>query len=104
MEEVQLYEFDMVKGVIVYVDPLMFPWATSFYFRGLVELFGERNVKFGNRFFADIPNDWSRPNTFNFAVCNRGSITKYAIEWFDTNSINNKAAYEWCDVFGSRIT
>lgn len=90
----------MVKDVKVYVDPLMFPWATSFYLQGLMELFGEKNVKFNNRFFADIPNDRNRPNTFNFVVCNSGSIIRYAIDWFDTNSINNMVAYEWCEIYG----
>ena len=84
----------------VFVDPLMFPWAECFYLQGLVDLFGKQNVIFDLHFFAEIPNDPSRPNTFNFVINEDGKITKYAIDWFDANTINNKSAYDWCDVYG----
>lgn len=90
----------MVRGVKIYVDSLMFPWATSFYLQGLVDLFGKQRIGFSDRFFTDLPKDSFRPNTFNFVVYNNGRITKYAIDWFDANKINNMKAYEWCDVYG----
>lgn len=87
-------------GIKVYVDPLMFPWAESFYFKGLVDLFGKQNISFDSRYFEEIPNNFSRPNTFNFVVKESDKTTKYAIDWFDSNAINNKDAYDWCNVYG----
>lgn len=89
----------MCEQVKIFVDPLMFPWAQSFYLQGLVDVVGKRNIKFDVYYFVDIPNDASRPNTFNFVVDEHGKMTKYAIDWFDTNAINNKSAYEWSDVY-----
>lgn len=57
----------------------MFPWAQSFYLQGLVDVAGKRNIKFDVRYFADIPNDAYRPNTFNFVVNECGKVKKYAV-------------------------
>ncbi len=89
----------MYKQVKIFVDPLMFPWAQSFYLQGIVDVVGKRNVKFDAHYFEEIPNNASRPYSFNFVVVEQGKVTKYAIDWFDTNAINNKSAYEWCDVY-----
>lgn len=90
----------MVMGIKVFVDPLMFPWAESFYYQGLLDLFGKQNVEFNPSYFVDIPNNPARPNTFNFIIWESDKTTRYAIDWFDANTINNKHAYDWCDVYG----
>ena len=83
---------------IVYVDPCMFPWAQTYFLEGLEEVFGKKNIKFFSSFFRDLRYSYGK--NFNFVISDGAKITKYSIDWFDVNDINDYEAYEWCDVYG----
>ena len=77
----------------------MFPWSESYFLCGLDELFGSESVTFDIKEFFTLADDNNRRNTFNFIVEHNGNRLKCSIDWFDLNTINNQAAYDWCDVY-----
>jgi len=86
----------------VFVDPLMFPWAQTFFYIGLESIFGKENVFFQNSPFVDLIDPKRGFHTFNFVVENMVTKEKkkYCIDWFDKNTIVEQGAYDWCDVYG----
>lgn len=67
---------------------------SSFYVLGLNELFGNRNVSFGE--LDNLP----RHNGLCFLVKMGTKCVKYYIHLADSYKIN-EAIYDWCDVYGS---
>ena len=67
---------------------------SSFYVLGLNELFGNRNVSFGE--LDNLP----RHDGLCFLVKMGTKCVKYYIHLADSYKIN-EAIYDWCDVYGS---
>ena len=68
----------------------------SYYIYGLLNLAGNRNVRFSSEPFMTLQNVNDRMNVFLFKVDDK----RYAISYCDSYEIN-EAVYDWCDVYGS---
>ena len=76
----------------------VFPLAFNIFYTRFGRNFG--GVKYSFRGFYDKKNKRGI-HTLNFIIedLNNNSSIKYSIDWFDSNSINDYDAYEWCDVY-----
>jgi len=84
----------------VIVDPLMFPWAETYFLAGLRNIYGFEGYVIDNHPFKTIGDYQRGTYSFNFVIEDEGKCIKVAIDWFDLNQINSKAAYDWCDIYG----
>ena len=68
---------------------------SSFYIKGLYDLFGKRNVRFGK-----IEGKPAKSGNLDFVIRRRGQERKYTISLLDDYNVND-SLYDWCDVYGS---
>jgi len=87
----------------VIIDPRLFPWAMSYFICGIETIFGKSNVSYNVEPFRCIPTE----NIINtscllFIVINTrsGQVKRYAIDWYDGNTIGCPEVYKWSDVYG----
>lgn len=85
----------------VYIDPSSNIIYSSYYIKGLYEVFGKENVKFASQYFEDLDKR-SEPYSYDaymaFVIVNDGKIRKVIVDFGDDSPIRNNA-YEWCDVY-----
>ncbi|GAB3993217.1 hypothetical protein GCM10028807_27920 [Spirosoma daeguense] len=79
----------------VYIDPNSNIDYTSFYIKGLYDVFGESNINFANQYFTKLKIS----RALKFVVINNKIINRYIIDWSDDSAIED-SDYEWCDVYG----
>jgi hypothetical protein len=67
----------------------------SFYIQGLIETFGESNIRFSAREFPELPTEWLS------WIYNGERQIRIAIDAYDGQiTLPQYAAMDWCDVFG----
>lgn len=81
----------------VIIDPLVNVYYAGFYIKGLIELFGKKNIKFKSSPFKKVKN---RDSNFNFIVIQNDNVKKITIDLDDSYEIK-KECYDWCDVYGN---
>lgn len=81
----------------IFVDPISHPWYSSFYIKGLYDIFGKSNVKFDNFYFSSLPRVYLP--CFNFVVVDGSSLRKFSIDFNDPRLIQEDF-YRWSDVYG----
>ncbi|WP_395043930.1 glycosyltransferase [Flavobacterium sp.] len=86
----------------IYIDPSSRILYSSYYIKGLYELFGKENVLFSKKYFKDLcrgKDDFSFEHFFAFVHINSiGKTTKFVIDFCDPYDIH-KPAYNWCDLY-----
>lgn len=90
-----------MKRQKVYIDPSCRIVYSSYYIKGLYEVFGKKNVKFSNKYFKQLKRkteSHSYDQYMAFIVQSGKKKGKYIIDFRDKNSIK-KSAYEWCDKY-----
>ncbi|MCH4824157.1 glycosyltransferase [Gramella lutea] len=83
----------------VYIDPTIRIKYSSFYIRGLYDVFGKENVKFSGKYFDSLKrasDPYSYDHYMAFVVINNKSLKKYVIDFADRRTIKERA-YIWCD-------
>ncbi|NTU69696.1 glycosyltransferase [bacterium] len=85
----------------IVVDPSIRIIYSSFYIRGLEDLYGKRNVCFSAKYFSDLCREVG-PDSYDqympFVLLNGSDINRFIIDFRDKPSIDCRA-YEWCDVY-----
>lgn len=75
---------------------------TSFYIKGLYDVFGKKNVTFSATHFTDLnrhTNQFSFEHYFAFKIIDsNGSIKKVVVDFCDSLDVN-KNAIEWCNFY-----
>lgn len=79
----------------VYVDPACNINYSSFYIKGLWDVFGRENVKFTSRYFKKLKYS---VDTHCVALLIDGK--KYVIDFADSNALFYGVFLEWADVYG----
>lgn len=79
----------------VSIDPACNANYSSFYIKGLWDLYGKSNVRFRSAPFDDLRYG---VNTHCFAFCIDGK--KYAIDYADSNEIFYESFLAWADIYG----
>lgn len=69
---------------------------SSFYIKGLIDLYGMKNIVFDGMSFGEIRNIDAN---FNFILEDNGLQNKISVQINDTYEIN-RGCYEWSDVYG----
>lgn len=90
--------FDQGK---VYIDPSSNIIYSSYYIKGLYEVFGKKNVSFSKEYFETLnkrKDDYSRNSYMAFVIVNKGEKNKVIIDFGDDYPIRENA-YKWCDVY-----
>jgi hypothetical protein len=85
----------------IYIDPNHRITYSSFYIRGLIDVFGEKNIKFSSKYFSELKGK-TESHTFDhyfaFVVVNGSQFSRIVIDFRDKRSIKH-SAYEWCDIY-----
>jgi len=86
----------------VFIDPYSRVWYSSFYIKGLFDVFGKENVSFDNLYFKELkrkkePHSYEHYMAF-IVILPNNSITKIIIDFRDKPSIK-ESAYEWSDKY-----
>lgn len=81
----------------VYIDAATNIPYGSFYIKGLVDMFGKRNVKFKSSLFSDLP---LLGRNIRFIVFDAGKTLKVFIHTNDSYKVDLDQ-YNWCDIYGS---
>lgn len=74
---------------------------SSYYIKGLYEVFGKENVSFGRKHFKNLhrqKEQFSFEHFFAFVSITDTKITKFIVDFCDPPDINQEA-YNWCDVY-----
>lgn len=88
--------------VKVIVDPSSKMVYSSFYIKGLYDIYGKKNVTFSRKYFNALKrktesHSWDQ--YMAFVVVDSGDIRRYIIDFRDKTSVK-ESAYEWCDKYG----
>ncbi|QDP85818.1 hypothetical protein FNJ88_09785 [Chryseobacterium sp. SNU WT5] len=90
--------FDQGK---VYIDPSSNIIYSSYYIKGLYEVFGKKNVSFSTCYFESLnkrKDDYSYDAYMALVIVSKGKKNKVIIDFGDDYPIRENA-YEWCDVY-----
>ena len=85
----------------IYIEPTSNIIYSSYYIKGLYEVFGKKNVRFSSRYFEGLDKrseEYSYDAYMAFVLLNQGKIHKVIIDFGDDSPIRNNA-YQWCDVY-----
>lgn len=85
----------------IYIDPSSNIMYSSFYIKGLYEMFGKQNVKFSCLYFQGLDKrneDYSYDAYMAFVIVDEAEIHKVIVDFGDDSPIRKKA-YQWCDVY-----
>lgn len=92
----------MIRGKKVFIDPTSGIWYSSFYIKGLYDVFGEKNVSFSSEYFGELKRkeeSHSFDHYMAFVVISLDNIiSKYIIDFRDKPSVK-ESAYFWCDKY-----
>jgi len=80
----------------IIINPLVNVYYSSFYIKGLIDLYGKKSIVFDAKPFSEIRN---MDANFNFILEEKGLQKKVSVHWNDTYEINQDC-YKWCDVYG----
>jgi glycosyltransferase involved in cell wall biosynthesis len=86
----------------VYIDPNHRITYSSYYIKGLITVFGEKNIKFSSKYFYQLEGkieSHSFDHYFAFVLINNKKTLKCIIDYRDKRSIK-PLAYKWCDIYG----
>ena len=90
----------MRRRTRVLIDPTSRILYSSFYIKGLCDVFGKQNVSFSSQYFRDLKREQeshSYDHYMAFVVISpTNDITKYIIDFRDKPSVKERA-YCWCD-------
>lgn len=86
----------------VIVDPSSKMVYSSFYIKGLYDIYGKRNVSFSRKYFKSLKrktelHSWDQ--YMAFVLIESGTVKKYIIDFRDKTSVK-ESAYDWCDKYG----
>jgi hypothetical protein len=86
----------------VFIDPSCQISYSSFYIKGLYEVFGKRNVSFSAKYFRDLKRKEESHSYDHYmafvVIIPNNSIMKVIIDFRDKPSIK-QSAYEWSDIY-----
>lgn len=85
----------------VYLDPSSNIIYSSYYIKGLHEVFGKKSVRFSSEYFEGLDKrdeDYSYDSYMAFVILNETNIHKVIIDFGDDSPIR-KNAFQWCDVY-----
>ena len=88
----------MIKIII---DPSVKISYSSFYIKGIEEIFGKNNVTFSSKYFKQLlrkQESHSYDHYMAFVILENLQLTKIIIDFRDKVSIK-ESAYEWCDIY-----
>ena len=86
----------------VLIEPRIGIWYSSFYIKGLQDMFGKENVSFSTKYFnnLDRKND---PDSFDkhmpFVIVSANNIVQKFVIDFGDSSLISEIAYNWCDKY-----
>lgn len=104
--EFLLYKKGKILNIImerckVFIDPSVRIKYSSYYIKGLYEVFGKRNVRFSRKYFKEL-NRKSESHSYDhymaFVVLKNDEVKKYIIDFRDKRSVK-ESAYNWCDKY-----
>lgn len=84
-----------MNPMIIYIDPASDVHYSSFYIKGLLDVFGKKKIKYSSKYFKSFKHN---NHFFAFVIINDNSIKKIIIDFTDGEVINNEA-YVWSDVY-----
>lgn len=91
----------IIKKKSVYIDPSVRIEYSSFYIKGLYNVFGKENVNFSRKYFKQLKRK-IEPHSYDhymaFVVVRKDEIKKYIIDFRDKRSVK-ESAYQWCDKY-----
>lgn len=90
-----------MKTAKIVIDSTSRILYSSFYIKGLYDVFGKENVSFGRKQFKQLyrtKEQFSYQHFFAFIVVIDNNTTRYVIDFCDPIDINSDA-YDWCDVY-----
>lgn len=85
----------------IYIDPSSNIIYSSYYIKGLYEVFGKINVAFSMGYFKTLnkkKDDYSHNSYMAFVIVNKGKKNKVVIDFGDDYPIRENA-YHWCDIY-----
>ncbi|MDP2452521.1 MULTISPECIES: hypothetical protein [unclassified Kaistella] len=85
----------------VYLDPSSNIIYSSYYIKGLYEVFGKNNVTFSSHYFQELDKKneaWSYDSYMALVIKNRETLCKIIIDFGDDSPIRENA-YRWCDLY-----
>jgi glycosyltransferase involved in cell wall biosynthesis len=91
----------MEKKISVFIDPSVKIQYSSFYIKGLYDVFGKANVRFSGKYFKQLKRkqeSHSYDHYMAFVVEMKGELKKYIIDFRDKRSVK-ESAYKWCDKY-----
>ncbi|WP_178984759.1 glycosyltransferase [Winogradskyella helgolandensis] len=80
----------------IYIDPSADILYSSFYIKGLEDVYGKDSIKFSSRYFKKFIHD---NHFFSFVYEHHNTTRKIVIDFTDSEDINS-VALDWCDVYG----
>ena len=90
-----------MKKPKVFIDPSIRILYSSYYIKGLYDVFGKDNVKFSKKYFKQLKRkneSHSYDHYMAFVVVTKNAFKKYIIDFRDKRSVK-ESAYEWCDQY-----
>lgn len=86
----------------VLIEPTSSIWYSSFYIKGLQDVFGKENVSFSTKYFNNLERK-KDPCSFDkcmsiVVVSSNSKVRKFIIDFGDSISIADNA-YNWCDKY-----
>ena len=87
----------------IIIDPNHKIVYSSFYIKGLMDVFGERNIAYSSKYFFELKgktesNSFDHYFAFVLIDFKRNTLKKIVVDYRDKQSIK-KNAYKWCDVY-----
>lgn len=85
----------------VFIDPSIRIQYSSFYIKGLYDVYGKENVNFSRKYFKKLKRkseSHSYDHYMAFVVVAKNELKKYIIDFRDKRSVK-ESAYEWCDKY-----
>ncbi|GHS95961.1 hypothetical protein FACS189421_00170 [Bacteroidia bacterium] len=85
----------------VYIDPNHRIAYSSFYIKGLIDVFGEKNIKFSSKHFYQLDGkkeSHSFDHYFAFVVVHNNHTLKCIVDYRDKRTFKS-SAYKWCDIY-----
>jgi glycosyltransferase involved in cell wall biosynthesis len=79
----------------IFIDPRSTINYTSFYIKGLYDVFGKKNVRFSEKYFKTLPEI---DMLMAFVAIERDEIKKIIIDYRDQNDVINNA-WLWADIY-----
>lgn len=93
---------NMTNKAKVFIDPTSRVLYSSYYIKGLVEVFGKKRVSFSAKHFKGLKRELdtnSYDHYMAFVVVNdQGEKSNYIIDFRDKASVKENA-YDWCDKY-----